>query len=100
MTNFDRRTVAVIFAAAVAALPTSWARAEPTSLADTQLAQAGDVRSASPFQATGPLAGVARLPGAGPIYGVAPLEGVSPKAGAGPRGKSGVRNSGETIPRE
>ena len=100
MTNFDGRTVAMLLAVALTALPTAWAGAEVTPLADTQLAQASGAASISLFQATGPLAGTGRLPGAGPIYGADPIQSAGPAVGAGPRGRSGIRNSGEAPPRE
>ena len=100
MTNFDGRTVALFLAVALAALPTTGARADATPLADTQLAQAAGVPSASPFQTTGPLTGLGRLPGAAPIYGVSPGPGGSPTIGPGARGRSGIRNSGETPSRD
>lgn len=100
MTNFDGRTIATILAVVLTALPTAWARAEATPLADVQLAQAGGAPSVSPYQATGPLAGMGRLPGDGPIYGADPIQGTNPTSGVGPRGRSGIRNSGEATPRD
>jgi hypothetical protein len=99
MTHFAGRAFAVIFAFALAGLPTG-PRAEATPGGDIQLAQAGAGPSAGPFQATGPLAGLGAHPGAGPIYGVSPAPGTNPAVGVGPRGRSSIRNSGETISRD